>query len=58
MLAWLGAPSVYAQSFTTVPITDPAYGIEAFDISFPAGWKFDGTVLPGPECSRVPMLIM
>jgi hypothetical protein len=44
-----------AQSLTTVFITDPAYGIKAFDISIPAGWKFDGTVLPGPECSRIPM---
>src|SRR5579863_10615119 len=44
-----------AQSLTTVFITDPAYGIKAFDISIPAGWKFEGTVLPGPECSRVPM---
>jgi hypothetical protein len=40
---------------TTVAITDPAFGIKAFDISIPAGWKFEGTVLPGPECSRVPM---
>ncbi len=46
---------VGAQSLTTVPITDPAYGITAFNISIPAGWKFQGTVLPGPECSRIPM---
>jgi hypothetical protein len=46
---------VGAQSLTTVSITDPAYGITAFNISIPAGWKFEGTVLPGPECSRVPM---
>jgi len=44
-----------AQSLTTVSITDPAYGIKAFDINIPAGWKFEGTVLPGPECSRIPM---
>ncbi len=29
-----------AQSLTTVSITDPAYGIKAFNISIPAGWKF------------------
>lgn len=46
---------VGAQSLTTAPITDPAYGITAFNISIPSGWKFQGTVLPGPECSRVPI---
>jgi hypothetical protein len=54
-LACLCASPAGAQSLTTVSITDPAYGIKAFDISIPAGWKFEGTVLPGPECSRVPM---
>ena len=28
---------------------------QAFNINLPAGWKFEGTVLPGPECSRIPM---
>ena len=46
-----------AQSLSTASIIDPAYGIKAFNISIPAGWKLDGTVLPGPECSRVPMPI-
>jgi hypothetical protein len=54
-LAWLFAYPAEAQSLTTVSITDPAYGIKAFNITIPAGWKFDGTVVPGPECSRVPM---
>jgi hypothetical protein len=54
-LASLFAFPAGAQSLTTVSITDPAYGIKAFNISIPAGWKFEGTVLPGPECSRVPM---
>jgi len=54
-LAWFCARPAGAQSLTTVAITDPAYGIKAFNISIPAGWKFDGTVIPGPECSRVPM---
>jgi hypothetical protein len=49
------ASPAIAQSLRTVFITDPAYGIKAFDISIPAGWKLDGTVLPGPECSRIPM---
>ncbi len=54
-LACLYAFPVGAQSLATVPIVDPAYGIKAFNISIPAGWKFEGTVVPGPECSRVPM---
>jgi hypothetical protein len=44
-----------AQSLTTVPIIDPAYCITAFNITIPNGWKLQGTVLPGPECSRVPI---
>jgi hypothetical protein len=43
-----------AQSLTVAPIIDPAYNVKAFNISIPAGWKFQGTVLPGPECSRLP----
>src|SRR3984885_1004681 len=54
-LACLCPTPVGAQSLATVSITDPAYGIKAFNISIPAGWKFEGTVLPGPECSRIPM---
>ena len=48
------APVAFAQSLTTEPIMDPAYGVKAFNISIPAGWKFQGTVLPGPECTRLP----
>ncbi len=43
-----------AQNLTTVAITDPRYGIKAFSIAIPAGWRFDGTVMPGPECSQIP----
>jgi len=43
-----------AQGTTTTSIVDPAYGIKAFTATVPAGWKFQGTVLPGPDCSRVP----
>lgn len=45
--------SAIAQGTTTAPIIDPAYGIKAFTITIPANWKFQGTVLPGPDCSRV-----
>ena len=43
-----------AQGLTTAEIIDPAYGIKAFTITIPAGWKFQGTVVPGPECSLIP----
>jgi len=42
-----------AQDLTTASIIDPAYGVKAFTITIPAGWKFQGTVLPGPECSQI-----
>jgi hypothetical protein len=42
-----------AQALTTAEIIDPAYGLKAFNITIPAGWKFEGTVVSGPECSRI-----
>jgi hypothetical protein len=48
------ATASLAQSVTTIPINDPAYGVKAFTATVPAGWKFQGTVIPGPECSRIP----
>jgi hypothetical protein len=46
--------AAFAQNTTTTALVDPAYGIKAFTATVPAGWKFQGTVLPGPECSRIP----
>jgi hypothetical protein len=43
-----------AQNLTTFPINDPAFGIKAFTASVPAGWRFQGTVMPGPDCSDMP----
>jgi len=43
-----------AQSLTAAAITDPAYNVKAFTITIPAGWKFQGTVIPGPDCSNIP----
>ena len=43
----------HSQQLTTVNITDPAYGITAFHVTIPAGYKFQSTVLPGPECSDI-----
>ena len=55
LMVFLLFPSMLsaASSLATANITDPAYGIKAFTITIPAGWKFEGTVMPGPECSRV-----
>ena len=47
-------PVAADQGLTTAPIIDPAYNLKAFTITIPAGWKFQGTVIPGPECSGVP----
>jgi len=52
--ALLLSTAALAQSLTTLPINDPAYGVKAFTATIPAGWKFQGTVVPGPECSRIP----
>jgi hypothetical protein len=47
------APIAADQGLTTAPIIDPAYNLKAFTITIPAGWKFQGTVIPGPECSGI-----
>jgi hypothetical protein len=47
----------WADGLSTTTITDPAYGVKAFDVMIPAGWKFQGTVLPGPDCSNVPYAV-
>ena len=46
--ALLLSAAALAQSLTTLPINDPAYGVKAFTATIPAGWKFQGTVVPGP----------
>jgi len=43
-----------AQSLATAIITDPTLGnMKAFTITIPAGWKFQGTVVRGPDCSPI-----
>jgi len=43
-----------AQNLTTGTIADPTLnGMKAFTVTIPAGWKFQGTVLRGPECSQI-----
>jgi hypothetical protein len=43
-----------SEGLTTAPIIDPAYNLKAFTITIPAGWKFQGTVIPPPECTVAP----
>jgi hypothetical protein len=43
-----------AQSLNTATITDPTLGdIKAFTVTIPAGWKFQGTVVRGPDCNPI-----
>lgn len=40
-----------AQALSTGTITDPGFGgMKAFTVNIPAGWQFQGTVVPGPQC--------
>ena len=40
-----------AQALSSGTITDPSFGgMKAFTVNIPAGWQFQGTVVPGPEC--------
>ena len=51
--AWI-APTATAQALSTGIITDPSLGgIKAFTVTIPAGWKFQGTVVRGPECNPI-----
>jgi hypothetical protein len=41
----------HAQALGTGTIADPSFGgMKAFTVNIPAGWQFQGTVVPGPEC--------
>ena len=51
--AFLAQPAG-AQSLNTGTITDPSLGnMKAFTVDIPAGWKFQGTVVRGPECNPI-----
>src|SRR5579871_35027 len=46
--------SAAAQPLDTGTIADPTLGgMKAFTVTIPAGWKFQGTVLRGPECNPI-----
>ncbi len=49
-----GSPRGAAQSLSTASIADPSLnGIKAFTVNIPANWKFQGTVVRGPECQPI-----
>src|SRR5580704_9098025 len=51
--SFLAQPAA-AQALSTGTITDPSLGdIKAFTVTIPAGWKFQGTVVRGPECNPI-----
>src|SRR5271169_1411187 len=48
------APRGSADALSTGTINDPTLGdIKAFTVTIPAGWKFQGTVVRGPECNPI-----
>jgi hypothetical protein len=38
-------------------IVDPVLNRNAYYVTIPANWKFEGTVYPGPECQENPMTV-
>ena len=44
-------PFTFADSLSTGTVNDPTLNnIKAFTVSIPSGWKFQGTVVRGPQC--------
>ena len=43
-----------AQGFRTEAIFDPALNMKAYDVTLPAGWKYEGTLVPGSSCNSNP----
>lgn len=43
-----------AQGFRTEAIFDPALNMKAYDVTIPAGWKYQGVLMPGSSCNQNP----
>ena len=43
-----------AQATRVVTITDPVLNMQAYSLSIPANWIFDGAVVPGTSCNDGP----
>src|SRR5450432_705624 len=44
-----------AQSLKTETIFDPALNMKAYGVIIPAGWKYQGVLVPGSSCNQTPM---
>jgi hypothetical protein len=44
-----------AQALQTETIFDPALKMKAYGVIIPAGWKYQGTLVPGSSCNQTPM---
>ena len=55
ILAILGfGATASAQATRVVTITDPVLNMQAYSLSIPANWIFDGAVVPGTSCNDGP----
>lgn len=43
-----------AQGFRTEALVDPVLNMKAYDVIIPAGWKYEGVVMPGSSCDETP----
>lgn len=43
-----------AQGLTTETLFDPALNMKAYDVIIPAGWKYQGVLVPGSSCNQNP----
>ena len=47
-------PTASAEATRVVTITDPILNMQAYSLSIPANWIFDGAVVPGTSCNDGP----
>ena len=50
----MGSGAGIGQGFRTEAIYDPALNMKAYDVTIPAGWKYQGTLVPGSSCNGNP----
>jgi hypothetical protein len=53
-VALLAGPRMVAQQFTTGQIVDPALNMKGYDLTVPAGWKYQAMLVPGSSCNGTP----
>jgi hypothetical protein len=47
-------PTASAEATRVVTITDPILNMQAYSLSIPTNWIFDGAVVPGTSCNDGP----